>query len=220
VDEFLLRFAPEVDEDATFIKLQAFIRKNHKQDVMGYLGKFDTLLAQAHILNEKQKFQYFLAGLPAQYKQALIFHGTDTYEAAKTKVRNIYQGLARSSFLGGDHGSSRDLNAMDIDRTHINAVKASPTDMCYYCGKNGHWAKRNSSIRRDKDQVKDQARMGLHSKEAVAEAAEEEEEEAIPEEGANHKETEEVSDGSEPSHQVKKIPFMKRCLIKTKMNQD
>ena len=81
-------------------------------------------------------------------------------------------------------------------------------------------AERSSSIIKDKGQVRDQAQTEPHSKEAVAEAAEEEEAEAVQEEEETSKETVEVSNGSEPSHQATTIPYTKRCSIKTKMNQD
>src|SRR5258707_12547270 len=101
------------------------------------MGKFDTLLSRSGIVGEKQKMNYFVKGLPDLYQKAIIVSGTTTYTAAKQKVRDIKMGRDR---LGIDQGE-KDPNAMDVDRSRINAVKAGPGDECFYCQKKGHWAK-------------------------------------------------------------------------------
>ncbi len=135
--EFLERFSPEEDEDKALNQLLSLTKKRASKDVIGYMGKFDTLLSRSGIVGEKQKMNYFVKGLPDLYQQAIIVSGTTTYTAAKQKVRDIKMGRDR---LGIDR-EEKDPNAMDVDRTRINAVKAGPGDECFYCQKKGHWAK-------------------------------------------------------------------------------
>ena len=73
---------------------------------------------------------------------------------------------------------------------------------------------RNSSTTKDKDPVKDQARMEQHSSEGVAEEEQEDEaEEAI--QGEEAKEVTE-EDSKESEQQLPKtLPTKKRCLIPT-----
>jgi hypothetical protein len=138
-EEFLLRFSPEEFEDKALTRLIRLTSKRQKEkDVINYIGDFETLISQANITNERQKLTYFSQGLPTRYEDSLILLGINTYEAAVAKIREIKKGLDRQ---GVTTGHTKDPNAMDVDRTQINAVKAHTTDKCYYCGITGHWAK-------------------------------------------------------------------------------